>query len=257
MSLLTINTLRILVFQLQTVAYKLELPLKTKNKRKKILQYPQCTNTANNPEVSWRWWNFAISGFSEIFDARRHGLTAAQWVRSDPEPAALQRHLLSKRWESCQGCIIAWQGGTRGGGQISAWLLWQFTGKKVGFNWRVAFFFSSYADVTLFTLLFVIKVDVQFLIMTFLSPADICRLGATSRYWRTLVRDPLLWRFFLLRDAPHWTSIDHVTMPQLDAPVIDADQSVDDSQEGVDLKFDFMSEWVCLMLFSVKVRLQH
>lgn len=82
--------------------------------------------------------------------------------------------------------------------------------------------------------------------MTFMSPADICRLGATSRYWRTLVRDPLLWRYFLLRDMPHWSSIDHVTMPQLDAPVINYDQSVDDSQEGNDkereLKFDFMSE---------------
>lgn len=88
--------------------------------------------------------------------------------------------------------------------------------------------------------------DVQFLIMAFMSPADICRLGATSRYWRALVRDPLLWRYFLLRDLPRWTSIDHVTMPQLDAPVIGYDQSADDSQEGNDngmeLAFDFMSE---------------
>lgn len=84
------------------------------------------------------------------------------------------------------------------------------------------------------------------MIMTFMSPADLCRLGATSRYWRALVRDPLLWRYFLLRDMPQWTSIDHVTMPRLDAPVINEDESVDDSQEGTDegmeLKFDFMSE---------------
>lgn len=92
------------------------------------------------------------------------------------------------------------------------------------------------------------KVDVQFLIMTFLSPADICRLGATSQYWRAMVRDPLLWRYFLFRDMPYWTSIDHLTMPQMDAPVIDEDESLDDREEGNDrgmeLKFDYMSEWV-------------
>lgn len=93
-----------------------------------------------------------------------------------------------------------------------------------------------------------LKVDVQFLIMTFLSPADICRLGATSRYWRAMVRDPLLWRYFLFRDMPYWTSIDHLTMPQMDAPVIREDESLDDREEGIDkgleLKFDYMSEWV-------------
>lgn len=93
-----------------------------------------------------------------------------------------------------------------------------------------------------------IKVDVQFLIMTFLSPADICRLGATSRYWRAMVRDPLLWRYFLYRDMPYWTSIDHLTMPKMDVPVIDEDESLDDREEGNDkgmeLKFDYMSEWV-------------
>lgn len=102
-----------------------------------------------------------------------------------------------------------------------------------------------------------IKVDVQFLIMTFLSPADICRLGATSRYWRAMVRDPLLWRYFLFRDMPYWTSIDHLTMPQMDAPVIHDDDSLDDREEGSDkgmeLKFDYMSEWVS---FSVSVNQQ-
>lgn len=101
------------------------------------------------------------------------------------------------------------------------------------------------------------KVDVQFLIMIFLSPADICRLGATSRYWRAMVRDPLLWRYFLFRDMPFWTSIDHLTMPQMDAPVIHEDESLDDREEGSDkgleLKFDYMSEWV---LFSVTVTQQ-
>lgn len=84
--------------------------------------------------------------------------------------------------------------------------------------------------------------------MTFLSPADICCLGATSRYWRAMVRDPVLWKYFLLRDMPHWPSIDHVSMPQLDAPLISEDESLDDREEGdnkgMELKFDYMSEWV-------------
>ncbi|TMS03718.1 F-box only protein 4 [Larimichthys crocea] len=100
----------------------------------------------------------------------------------------------------------------------------------------------------------ILPVDIQFLIMTFLSPADICRLGATSQYWRALVRDPLLWRYFLLRDMPYWPSIDHVTMPHpelLDAlqiPLINEDESLDDREEGKDngmeLKFDYMSEYL-------------
>ncbi|XP_026198627.1 F-box only protein 4 [Anabas testudineus] len=96
-----------------------------------------------------------------------------------------------------------------------------------------------------------LPVDVQFLIMNFLSPAEICRLGATSRYWKAMVRDPLLWRYFLLRDMPYWPSIDHVTMPQLellDAPLINEDESLDDRQEGEDqglgLKCDYMSEYL-------------
>ncbi|XP_030272615.1 F-box only protein 4 isoform X2 [Sparus aurata] len=93
-----------------------------------------------------------------------------------------------------------------------------------------------------------LPVDVQFQIMTFLSPSDICRLGATSQYWRAMVRDPLLWRYFLLRDMPHWPSIDHLSMPQLDAPLISEDESVDDREEGEDKgmesKFDYMSEYL-------------
>lgn len=94
-----------------------------------------------------------------------------------------------------------------------------------------------------------IKVDVQFLIMTFMCPADICCLGATSRYWRAMVKDPLLWRYFLLRDMPHWPSIDHVSMPQLqflDAPLINEEESLDDREEdgdrGMVSTFDYMSE---------------
>uniref|UniRef100_A0A668U276 F-box domain-containing protein n=1 Tax=Oreochromis aureus TaxID=47969 RepID=A0A668U276_OREAU len=99
-------------------------------------------------------------------------------------------------------------------------------------------------------LLDTLPVDVQFLIMTFLSPADLCHLGATSRYWSAMVRDPLLWRYFLLRDMPYWPSIDHVTIPHpdlLDAPLISEDESLDDREEGnegIKLKFDYMSEYL-------------
>ncbi|KAM3868015.1 F-box only protein 4 [Diretmus argenteus] len=89
-----------------------------------------------------------------------------------------------------------------------------------------------------------LPVDVQFVIMALLSPADICRLGATSQYWRAMVRDPLLWRYFLLRDMPHWPSIDHVTMPQLeslDAPLSSGDESPED---GVESKHDYMAEYL-------------
>ncbi|XP_054895236.1 F-box only protein 4 isoform X2 [Poeciliopsis prolifica] len=91
--------------------------------------------------------------------------------------------------------------------------------------------------------------DVQFLIMTFLSPVDICNLGATCRYWRAMVRDPLLWKYFLLRDMPHWSSIDHLTMPDLellDAPLVSELESLDDRKEDEEknreLKCDYMSE---------------
>ncbi|XP_031711967.1 F-box only protein 4 isoform X2 [Anarrhichthys ocellatus] len=96
-----------------------------------------------------------------------------------------------------------------------------------------------------------LPVDVQFLIMTLLSPADICILGATSRYWRAMVRDPVLWRYFLHRDMLNWPSIDHVSMPQLellDAPLINEDESLDDREEwgdkGMESKVDYMSEYL-------------
>lgn len=88
----------------------------------------------------------------------------------------------------------------------------------------------------------------QFQIMTLLSSVDICRLGATSRYWRALVRDPLLWKFFLLRDMPSWTSIDHLTMPQLEAPEgpVISDDAEQDDYERTESKVDYMAEWVTL-----------
>ncbi|KAF7200509.1 F-box only protein 4 isoform X2 [Nothobranchius furzeri] len=96
-----------------------------------------------------------------------------------------------------------------------------------------------------------LPVDLQFLIMTFLSPVDICKLGATSQYWRAMVRDPLLWRYFLLRDMLQWSSIDHLSMPDLellDAPLVSEDESLDDREEGTEkdreFKFDYMSEYL-------------
>lgn len=94
-----------------------------------------------------------------------------------------------------------------------------------------------------------LPVDVQFMMMTYLSPADLCLLGATCHYWRGMVRDPLLWRFFLLRDMPYWKSIDHLSMPRLellDAPLIDESESLDDREEGADTesKVDYMAEYL-------------
>lgn len=137
MSLLTINTLRKCRVCLSLC--KLSLPCGQELPQHAWLQHPQCTKPANNQEVSWRWWNFVLSGFRQSrwphivgrFDTWIHGFTAAQWVRSDPEPAALQRRLFSKQCESCQRCILTWRRETDGGGAISAELLWQFTGKKV------------------------------------------------------------------------------------------------------------------------------
>ncbi|XP_057688344.1 F-box only protein 4 isoform X2 [Corythoichthys intestinalis] len=91
-----------------------------------------------------------------------------------------------------------------------------------------------------------LPVDVQFQVMTLLSSVDICRLGATSRYWRAFVRDPLLWRFLLLRDIPHWPSIDHLTMPQVDAPEapgISEDSELDD-YERTETRIDYMAEYL-------------
>ncbi|NXE25414.1 FBX4 protein, partial [Ardeotis kori] len=57
------------------------------------------------------------------------------------------------------------------------------------------------------------QIDVQLNIMSFLSPQDLCHLGSTSSYWRAAVQDPLLWRYFLLRDLPFWTSVDWKSVP--------------------------------------------
>ncbi|NXG84877.1 FBX4 protein, partial [Stercorarius parasiticus] len=61
-----------------------------------------------------------------------------------------------------------------------------------------------------------LPIDVQLNIMSFLSPQDLCHLGSTSCYWRATVQDPLLWRYFLLRDLPFWTSVDWKSLPDVE-----------------------------------------
>ncbi|NWH68666.1 FBX4 protein, partial [Geococcyx californianus] len=67
-----------------------------------------------------------------------------------------------------------------------------------------------------FSALQMLPIDVQLNIMSFLSPRDLCNLGSTSCYWRAAVQDPLLWRYFLLRDLPFWTSVDWKSLPDVE-----------------------------------------
>uniref|UniRef100_A0A8C2BAS2 F-box protein 4 n=1 Tax=Cyprinus carpio TaxID=7962 RepID=A0A8C2BAS2_CYPCA len=82
-----------------------------------------------------------------------------------------------------------------------------------------------------------LPVDMQFLIMTFLSPQDLCRLGGTSTYWRSMVRDPVLWKYFLLRDMPLWQSVDHLSVPQVK---LTGSAVLDDSE----MQLDYMAEYL-------------
>lgn len=61
-----------------------------------------------------------------------------------------------------------------------------------------------------------LPVDMQLYIMSFVSPRDLCQLGCTSHYWYLMVRDPVLWRYFLLRDLPSWSSVDWHSLPSAD-----------------------------------------
>ncbi|XP_051950475.1 F-box only protein 4 [Xyrauchen texanus] len=85
-----------------------------------------------------------------------------------------------------------------------------------------------------------LSVDMQFLIMTFLSPQDLCRLGGTSTYWRSMVKDPVLWKYFLLRDMPLWQSVDHLSMPQVK---LTGTSVLDDSEMQ---QFNYMAEYLRL-----------
>ncbi|KAL2079548.1 hypothetical protein ACEWY4_025292 [Coilia grayii] len=83
-----------------------------------------------------------------------------------------------------------------------------------------------------------LPVEIHFLIMTFLSPQDLCRLGGTSQYWRALVRDPSLWKYFLLRDLSLWSSVDHLSMPDMES----LERAL--SQSSVSESRDFMADYL-------------
>ncbi|KAM4708256.1 F-box only protein 4 [Discoglossus pictus] len=61
-----------------------------------------------------------------------------------------------------------------------------------------------------------LPVDMQLYILSFLSPQDLCQLGMTNQYWHLLVQDRLLWKYFLFRDLPTWSSIEWQNLPDLD-----------------------------------------
>ncbi|XP_025021506.1 F-box only protein 4 isoform X2 [Python bivittatus] len=58
-----------------------------------------------------------------------------------------------------------------------------------------------------------LPIDVKLYIMSFLTPKDLIYLGSTNLYWRITIQDPLLWRYFLIRDLPSWNSVDRESLP--------------------------------------------
>ncbi|XP_027026879.2 F-box only protein 4 isoform X1 [Tachysurus fulvidraco] len=89
-----------------------------------------------------------------------------------------------------------------------------------------------------------LPVDVLLLILTFLSPRDLCRLGATCQYWSSMVRDPLLWKYFLIRDAAHWSSVDHLSTPRLHFLTEPAGGATETDTDTEIQKLDFMAEYL-------------
>ncbi|XP_066472592.1 F-box only protein 4 isoform X2 [Tiliqua scincoides] len=61
-----------------------------------------------------------------------------------------------------------------------------------------------------------LPIDVKLYIMSFLTSKDLSYLGSTNHYWRHTVRDPLLWRYLLIRDLPSWHSVDWKSLPDAD-----------------------------------------
>lgn len=137
------------------------------------LHYPQCTKGASNKEVSWRWYfvidepRHCVSPDFLVTDSWIHGFTAAQWVRGDPEPPALQRHLFPEQRKSCQTCIDAWR---RRGRTISTGLLWQLTGRT--FTCSVCFMSCS-------TSLWFDKTMLWFVYIRFI-PVGSCLVGSCT-----------------------------------------------------------------------------
>ncbi|XP_032070466.1 F-box only protein 4 [Thamnophis elegans] len=68
-------------------------------------------------------------------------------------------------------------------------------------------------DATPCSALECLPIYVKLYILSFLTPKELIYLGSTNRYWRITVQDPLLWRYFLIRDLPSWNSIDWKSLP--------------------------------------------
>ncbi|KAM3848812.1 F-box only protein 4 [Vipera latastei] len=58
-----------------------------------------------------------------------------------------------------------------------------------------------------------LPIEVKLYIMSLLTPKDLIYLGSTNQYWRITIQDPLLWRYFLIRDLSSWNSIDWESLP--------------------------------------------
>ncbi|XP_021117118.1 F-box only protein 4 isoform X2 [Heterocephalus glaber] len=95
---------------------------------------------------------------------------------------------------------------------LSGWrAFWQSVGKE-----RAARTASREEAGEETSILMRLPIDVQLYILLFLSPHDLCQLGSTNHYWNKIVRDPVLWRYFLLRDLPCWSSVDWKSLPDLE-----------------------------------------
>ncbi|XP_053092469.1 F-box only protein 4 isoform X2 [Pangasianodon hypophthalmus] len=75
-----------------------------------------------------------------------------------------------------------------------------------------------------------------------------CLLGATCHYWSWMVRDPLLWRYFLIRDAARWSSVDHLSTPRLhfltEPAGGDTETGTDSDTEAETERLDYMAEYL-------------
>ncbi|XP_063114187.1 F-box only protein 4 [Cavia porcellus] len=95
---------------------------------------------------------------------------------------------------------------------LSGWrTFWQSVGKE-----RAARTASHEEAGEETSILMRLPIDVQLYILSFLSPHDLCQLGSTNHYWNEIIRDPILWRYFLLRDLPCWSSVDWKSLPDLE-----------------------------------------
>lgn len=83
-----------------------------------------------------------------------------------------------------------------------------------------------------------LPMDIQLYIMAFLHPRDVCQLGCTNHYWNATVRDPILWRYFLLRDMSSWCCVGSDSVPgeeMLTRPLCEFTDSA---------SFDYMSAYL-------------